>query len=142
MNQALDILQKYWKHDSFKNSQEQIINAVLEKRDTLVLLPTGGGKSLCYQIPALLNDGICLVISPLLSLMKDQVNHLQAKGIKASMIQSKADTDEIVALFDNIKFGGTKFLYLSPERLQSDLIIQKIGEFTIDILAVDEAHCI
>ncbi|MFY0629699.1 MAG: RecQ family ATP-dependent DNA helicase [Flavobacteriaceae bacterium] len=142
MSQALNILQKYWRYDSFKNNQEQIINAVLGKNDTLVLLPTGGGKSLCYQIPALLCDGTCIVISPLLSLMKDQVDHLQAKGIKANMIQSKATTDEIVALFDNVKYGGIKFLYLSPERLQSDLIIQKISELTIDILAIDEAHCI
>lgn len=142
MSQALNVLQQYWGYNSFKNSQEQIINAVLEKKDTLVLLPTGGGKSLCYQIPALLTEGVCLVISPLLSLMKDQVDHLQAKGVKASMIQSKATTDEIVALFDNIKYGGIKFLYLSPERLQSDLIIQKISELSVDILAVDEAHCI
>ena len=137
-----EILQKYWGHHSFRNSQEEIIDAVLCKKDVVALLPTGAGKSLCYQIPALVNEGICLVISPLISLMKDQTEQLEKKGIKALTIKSNATTDEIVSLFDNLKFGRYKFLYISPERLQSELILQKIKEISINLIAVDEAHCI
>jgi len=137
-----EILQKYWGHHSFRNSQEEIIDAILCKKDVVALLPTGAGKSLCYQIPALVNEGICLVISPLISLMKDQTEQLEKKGIKALTIKSNATTDEIVSLFDNLKFGRYKFLYISPERLQSELILQKIKEISINLIAVDEAHCI
>ena len=136
------ILQKYWGHSSFRDSQEDIIEAVLNKRDVVTILPTGGGKSLCYQVPGLILEGVCLVISPLISLMNDQTEQLRNKGIKALTIKSKATTDEIVSLFDNLKFGKYKFLYLSPERLQSDLVIQKIKEININLIAVDEAHCI
>jgi ATP-dependent DNA helicase RecQ len=108
----------------------------------LALLPTGGGKSLCYQVPALAREGICLVISPLISLMKDQIENLDSKGIKASTIKSKSSIDDIVALFDNLKYGHSKFLYLSPERLQSEFILQKIKEIPINLIAIDEAHCI
>ena len=137
-----EILQKYWGHHSFRNSQEEIIDTVLSKKDIVALLPTGAGKSLCYQIPALVNEGVCLVISPLISLMKDQTEQLEKKGIKALSIKSNATTDEIVSLFDNLKFGRYKFLYISPERLQSELILQKIKEISINLIAVDEAHCI
>ena len=136
------ILQKYWGHSSFRDSQEDIIKAVLNKKDVVTILPTGGGKSVCYQVPGLILEGVCLVISPLISLMNDQTEQLRNKGIKALTIKSKATTDEIVSLFDNLKFGQYKFLYLSPERLQSDLIIQKIKEININLIAVDEAHCI
>ena len=136
------ILQKYWGHSSFRDSQEDIIKAVLNKKDVVTVLPTGGGKSVCYQVPGLILEGVCLVISPLISLMNDQTEQLRNKGIKALTIKSKATTDEIVSLFDNLKFGQYKFLYLSPERLQSDLIIQKIKEININLIAVDEAHCI
>ena len=136
------ILQKYWGHSSFRDSQEDIIEAVLNKRDVVTILPTGGGKSLCYQVPGLILEGVCLVISPLISLMNDQTEQLRNNGIKALTIKSKATTDEIVSLFDNLKFGKYKFLYLSPERLQSDLVIQKIKEININLIAVDEAHCI
>ena len=137
-----EILQKYWGHHSFRNSQEEIIDTVLSKKDVVALLPTGAGKSLCYQIPALVNEGVCLVISPLISLMKDQTEQLEKKGVKALSIKSNATTDEIVSLFDNLKFGRYKFLYISPERLQSELILQKIKEISINLIAVDEAHCI
>jgi len=142
MTQPKEILKKYWGYESFRSPQESVINSVLEGKDTIALLPTGGGKSLCYQIPGVLLDGVCLVISPLISLMKDQVESLNRKGISAIALQSKLTVDEIVALFDNLKFGNAKFLYLSPERLQSPLIIQKIKELHINCIAVDEAHCI
>jgi len=137
-----DILLKYWGYNSFRTSQEAIIDKVLENKDVLALLPTGGGKSLCYQVPALAREGICLVISPLISLMKDQIENLDSKGIKASTIKSKSSIDDIVALFDNLKYGHSKFLYLSPERLQSEFILQKIKEIPINLIAIDEAHCI
>ena len=142
MTSPAQILQKYWGYSSFRDSQEDIIEAVLNKRDVVTILPTGGGKSLCYQVPGLILEGVCLVISPLISLMNDQTEQLRNKGIKALTIKSKATTDEIVSLFDNLKFGKYKFLYLSPERLQSDLVIQKIKEIDINLIAVDEAHCI
>ena len=142
MTQPKDILKTYWGYDSFRPPQEDIINAVLSGKDTIALLPTGGGKSLCYQIPGILLEGVCVVISPLISLMRDQVASLNKKGINAIALQSKLSVDEIVALFDNLKFGNAKFLYLSPERLQSPLIIQKIKELNINCIAVDEAHCI
>ena len=142
MTSPAQILQKYWGYSSFRDSQEDIIEAVLNKRDVVTILPTGGGKSLCYQIPGLILEGVCLVISPLISLMNDQTEQLRNNGIKALTIKSKATTDEIVSLFDNLKFGKYKFLYLSPERLQSDLVIQKIKEININLIAVDEAHCI
>ena len=137
-----EILQKYWGHSSFRNSQEEIIEAVLTDKDVVALLPTGGGKSICYQIPAMMKKGVCLVISPLISLMKDQIEQLEQKGIKALTIKSNARIDEIVSLFDNLKYGSCKFLYLSPERLQSEFILQKIKETPINLIAVDEAHCI
>ena len=137
-----DILQKYWGHSSFRNLQEEIIKAVMSKNDVVALLPTGAGKSLCYQIPALSKEGLCLVISPLISLMKDQIDQLEKKGIKALTIKSNASVDEIVTLFDNLKFGNYKFLYISPERLNSEFILNKVKQIPINLIAVDEAHCI
>ena len=142
MKSAEALLKKYWKFDGFRAPQQEIITAVLHQKDTIALLPTGGGKSVCFQIPALLQDGICLVISPLIALMQDQVQQLKAKGIKASLIASGASQDQIVTLFDNLKFGNYKFLYLSPERLQSSFIQQKLTELSINLIAIDEAHCI
>jgi len=138
----LEILQKYWKHTSFRKSQEDIINAVLEKKDVLTLLPTGGGKSVCYQVPTLVTKGVCIVISPLIALMHDQVNSLVNKGIKAIAITSQYSEHDIIIAFDNIQFGHIKFLYLSPEKLQSDLIQQKIKQLDVSLIAIDEAHCI
>jgi ATP-dependent DNA helicase RecQ len=142
MTQPKEILQQYWGYESFRQPQEQVIESVLNGNDTIALLPTGGGKSLCYQIPGMLKEGVCLVVSPLISLMRDQVASLNKRGINAIALQSKLSVDEIVMLFDNLKFGNVKFLYLSPERLQSPLIIQKIKELTLNCIAVDEAHCI
>ncbi|MEE9350412.1 MAG: RecQ family ATP-dependent DNA helicase [Flavobacteriaceae bacterium] len=138
----LKLLQHYWKHDSFRNSQEAIINTVLNQQEVIALLPTGGGKSVCYQIPALMNEGICIVVSPLIALMHDQVNSLIKKGIKAIAITSKLTETELVIAFDNMLYGGIKFLYISPEKLQSEFIKQKIKQLNVNLIAIDEAHCI
>ena len=136
------ILKKHWGFTEFRPLQEEIISAVQKQKDVIALLPTGGGKSICFQIPALAKEGVCLVISPLIALMQDQVDNLNTKGIKAKTIPSGVSQDEIITLFDNIKFGGVKFLYISPERLQSYFIQQKIKELNINLIAIDEAHCI
>ncbi|MDG2151780.1 MAG: RecQ family ATP-dependent DNA helicase [Polaribacter sp.] len=137
-----EILKKYWNYSEFRPQQEEIITSVLEQNDVIALLPTGGGKSICFQIPALSKEGVCIVISPLIALMQDQVENLNKRGIKAIHIPSRKSQDELITLFDNIKFGGFKFLYISPERLQSYFIQQKIKELAINLIAIDEAHCI
>ena len=142
MQEALSILQKYWKHDSFRTPQAEIIASVLDGKDTFALMPTGGGKSICFQIPALMQDGICLVISPLIALMKDQVANLQKLNIKAIALTGGISSDEISDLLDNCQFGNYKFLYLSPERLQADWILDRIKALPINLIAVDEAHCV
>ncbi len=138
----LDILKQYWGYSSFRPLQEDIINAVLEKRDTLALLPTGGGKSICFQVPALILDGICVVVTPLISLMKDQVDQLQKKGIKAVAIYSGMSRREIDITLDNCVYGDFKFLYVSPERLKTEIFIERARLMKISMLAIDEAHCI
>ena len=142
MSTPLKILQKYWKHSEFRNSQEAIIQTVLSSKDVIAFLPTGGGKSLCFQIPALINEGICIVISPLVALMQDQVSSLLEKEIKAVALTSSLSRNEIVIIFDNLQFGNYKFLYLSPERLSSEFIQEKISQLNVNLLAIDEAHCI
>jgi len=142
MPQALEILKKYWKHETFRTPQEEIIAAVLSGKDTFGLMPTGGGKSICFQIPALMQDGICLVISPLVALMKDQVANLQSKGIKAIALTGGIQQDELINLLDNCQFGNYKFLYLSPERLQNEWVLDRIKTLPINLIAVDEAHCV
>ena len=142
MSDATKTLKKYWNFSTFIEPQGEIIQAVLDKKDVIALLPTGGGKSICFQVPALIKEGVCLVISPLISLIQDQVENLKKRGIKATSIQSGASENEILTLFDNIKYGNYKFLYISPERLQNTLIQEKIKQLTISFVAVDEAHCI
>ncbi len=142
MSEALQILQKYWKHDHFRSLQNEIIDSVLENQDTFALLPTGGGKSICFQVPGMMREGICLVISPLVALMKDQVQHLQKRNIKAIALTGGIKSDEIIELLDNCQFGNYKFLYLSPERLQSDWILDRIKNLPINLIAIDEAHCV
>ena len=142
MSEALAILQKYWKHDTFRSPQDEIINSVLDGKDTFGLMPTGGGKSVCFQVPALMKEGICLVISPLVALMKDQVQRLQKLGIKAIALTGGIRSDEMITLLDNCEFGNYKFLYLSPERLQSDWILERIKNLPINLIAIDEAHCV
>lgn len=142
MQQALDILKKYWQHDTFRDPQDKIIQSVLEGHDTFALMPTGGGKSVTFQIPALMQDGLCLVISPLVALMKDQVQNLEKRGIKAIALTGSLSVNEISDLLDNCRFGNYKFLYLSPERLQADWIIERLKDLPINLVAVDEAHCV
>ncbi|WP_300487666.1 ATP-dependent DNA helicase RecQ [Flavobacterium sp.] len=142
MSEALQILQKYWKYDRFRIPQDAIIQSVLDGKDTFALLPTGGGKSICFQVPAMLLPGICLVISPLVALMKDQVQNLQKRDIKAIALTGGIPTDELIDLLDNCQFGNYKFLYVSPERLQSEWVMERIKSLPISLIAVDEAHCI
>ena len=137
-----EILLKYWGYKSFRPLQEDIIQSVMKGRDSLALLPTGGGKSICFQIPALALDGVCLVVTPLIALMKDQVESLQKKGIKASAIYSGMNTHEIDITISNCINGDTKFLYLSPERLESEKFLGNIRFLKVNLIAVDEAHCI
>ena len=136
------ILKKYWNFDEFRPPQEEIIKTVLSGKDCLALLPTGGGKSICFQIPALLGEGITLVISPLIALMKDQVNNLQKKGIEAQAIYSGMHYKEIDRILDNCIYGKTKLLYVSPERLHTDVFKSRFASMKVDLIAVDEAHCI
>lgn len=142
MQTALAILQKYWKHDQFRSLQNEIIDTVISGKDALAILPTGGGKSICFQVPALMQEGICLVISPLVALMKDQVANLQARDIKAIALTGGIRNEEMINLLDNCQFGNYKFLYLSPERLQSDWILDRIKNLPINLIAIDEAHCV
>lgn len=137
-----EILRKYWGFDNFRPLQMEIIQSVLRGNDTLALLPTGGGKSICFQVPALMNEGICIVVSPLIALMKDQVENLKAKGISAIAIYAGMGKREIDILLDNCIYGNVKFLYLSPERLLAELVQARIGYMKVNLIAIDEAHCI
>ncbi|SMD38269.1 ATP-dependent DNA helicase RecQ [Reichenbachiella faecimaris] len=142
MEQTKDILKKYWGYDAFRPLQEEIIASVLVGKDTLALLPTGGGKSICFQVPGLMLEGLCLVISPLIALMMDQVQQLKKRGISAAAVTSGMPKREIDILLDNCVYGKVKFLYVSPERLKSDLFIERLKKMEVGLLAVDEAHCI
>jgi ATP-dependent DNA helicase RecQ len=136
------ILLQYWGYSQFRPLQEDIIESVLQGKDTLALLPTGGGKSICFQVPAMAKEGICIVISPLIALMKDQVENLKKKNIPAIAINSTMHKKEIDIALDNCVYGNIKFLYLSPERLQSELVQVRLKKMKINLLAIDEAHCI
>lgn len=142
MDDPLLILRKYWKYNHFRPLQREIIHAVLEGHDVLAILPTGGGKSLCYQVPALMRDGLCLVVTPLIALMKDQVEALQRRGINALAIHSGMSRYAMDITLDNAIYGNYKFLYLSPERLHSELFQARLQKMKINLIAVDEAHCI
>lgn len=137
-----DTLKYFWGYDGFRDSQEEIIDSVINEKDNLVLLPTGAGKSLCYQLPALLKEGTCLVISPLLALMKDQVNQLKARGIEAEYLSSELDEYDAEAIYDRCRDGLTKLLYISPERITNIQFLQNIDDIQLSFIAVDEAHCI
>jgi ATP-dependent DNA helicase RecQ len=142
MQTPIQVLKQYWGFEQFRPLQEEIINAVLEREDTVGLLPTGGGKSICFQVPALIKPGICIVISPLIALMKDQVAHLRKKGIKADGIYSGMNQREIDIILDNCIYGHNKFLYVSPERLKTEIFKVRAARMKIDLIAIDEAHCI
>ncbi|HVM87849.1 MAG TPA: ATP-dependent DNA helicase RecQ [Puia sp.] len=139
---ALHILKQYFRHDSFRPLQEEIINTVLQKKDVLALLPTSGGKSICFQVPALMQNGFCLVISPLIALMKDQVEQLRKKGITAFAIYSGMGRKEVINTLKVAGESNCKFLYVSPERLETNLFREYLPSFNINLIAVDEAHCI
>ena len=139
---SAEILKKYWGYNTFRPLQKDIVDAVIKGHDTLALLPTGGGKSVCFQVPALLKEGICVVVSPLVALMKDQVENLNQKGIPAIAVYAGMGKREIDILLDNCVYGNIKFLYLSPERLLSDMVRTRISYMKVNLIAVDEAHCI
>lgn len=140
--EPVDILQQYWGFEGFRTLQEEIIRSVLDGNDTLALLPTGGGKSICFQVPAMAMEGIAIVVSPLIALMKDQVANLRKRNIKAEAIFSGMSFRDIDRILDNCVYGQVKFLYLSPERLRSELVIERIKKMQVNLVAVDEAHCI
>jgi len=142
MSTPLKILEKYWGHAEFRPLQAAIIDAVVAQKDVLALLPTGGGKSICFQVPALMQDGMCLVISPLIALMQDQVNNLQEKGIEAAVIHSGMPFSAVKETLQACTSGAYKFLYLSPERIESNLFKEYLPALDISLIAVDEAHCI
>jgi ATP-dependent DNA helicase RecQ len=142
MKVAETVLKKYWSHESFRPLQAEIIQNVLEKKATLALLPTGGGKSICFQIPGILLEGLCLVVSPLVALMKDQVMQLQKRGIKAEAIHSALSFRETALIYERAALGEIKFLYVSPERLKNTEFLSRMPYFNINLVAVDEAHCI
>ncbi len=137
-----EILFNYWNFPEFKTPQEDIIQSVLNKKDTLAILPTGGGKSLCFQIPAIIFDGLTLVISPLIALMKDQVQNLQSKEISTTYITNEIDQNTIGKILDDCQNNKIKLLYVSPERLQSRLFIERLSQINISLIAIDEAHCV
>ncbi|SHI94903.1 ATP-dependent DNA helicase RecQ [Hymenobacter daecheongensis DSM 21074] len=136
------VLRQNWGHQAFRPMQEDIIRSVLAGQDTLALLPTGGGKSICFQVPALARPGLCLVVSPLIALMKDQVENLRKRGIKAEAVYSGMSHQEIDQTLDNCVYGPVKFLYVSPERLLTDMFRARVGRMKVSLLAVDEAHCL
>lgn len=138
----LSILQQYWRYKDFRGIQREIIESIGQQRDTLGLMPTGGGKSITFQVPALAQPGICLVITPLIALMKDQVQHLKEKGITAAAIFSGMTRREILKTLDNCIFGDIKLLYISPERIGSELFLMKLRRMNVSFITVDEAHCI
>ena len=142
MPTAIQVLSKYWGYDNFRPLQKEIIESVAGGKDTLALMPTGGGKSLCFQIPALMHEGLCLVISPLIALMKDQVENLRKRDIKAEAIYSGLHYWEIEQIIENCIHGNIKLLYLSPERLNSELFQERLPQLPINFIAIDEAHCI
>lgn len=140
--EAKKILVNYWGYNNFRPMQEEIIDSVLAGKDTLALLPTGGGKSICFQVPGLIREGTCVVITPLISLMKDQVSNLKKNKIKAAAIHTGMHRDEIEAVYSNALYGGLKFLYISPERLGTDVTRDVISRMNVSLFVIDEAHCI
>ena len=139
---SVEVLQRYWGYEAFRPLQQEIVEAVLAGRDTLGLMPTGGGKSITFQVPGLMLPGLTLVVTPLISLMKDQVDRLRAQGIRAAAIHSGMGPEQMQHTLDNCLWGGYKFLYISPERLASASFLSWLQEARISLLAVDECHCI
>ncbi|MCX8486433.1 MAG: DEAD/DEAH box helicase [Crocinitomicaceae bacterium] len=142
MSKSEAVLKQFWGFDHFRPNQKAIVEDAIAGRDVLALLPTGGGKSICFQVPGLIREGITIVVSPLIALMQDQVDNLNKRGIRAKSITSGMSYKEIDYILDNARFGGLDFLYTSPERCQSDLFIERFKLMPVGLLVVDEAHCI
>ena len=139
--ELLGTLKRYWGYDSFRPVQEEIIRSVCQGRDTLALMPTGGGKSLTYQVPTMLREGLCIVVTPLIALMKDQVDRLRRLGINAAAIHSGLSMRQIDIVLDNCVYGDVKFLYVAPERLVTEAFRLRVERMRVSLLAVDEPHC-
>ena len=137
-----EALEKNFGHSTFRDGQKEVIDSILADRSTLAIFPTGGGKSLCYQLPALLLDGLTLVVSPLIALMKDQVDTLVAKGISAARLDSTLSADEAISLYQRLENGDFKLLYVAPERLANEKFRARLAKIKLALLAIDEAHCI
>ena len=142
MTSPLDILKEYWGYSSFRPMQDKIVNTALAGKDVLAILPTGGGKSVCFQVPTMLKDGIALVITPLIALMKDQVQNLNDRGIKALAVYAGMNKREVDLALNNAAYGDVKFLYISPERLNTRLFKSYLEVLNICFIVIDEAHCI
>ena len=142
MTKPVDILKEYWGYDAFRPMQEEIVQTALEGRDVLAILPTGGGKSVCFQVPAMMREGIAIVVTPLIALMKDQVQNLAARGIKALCVNAGMSRREVDLALNNAAYGDFKFLYVSPERLGTQLFRSYLQEMNVSFIVVDEAHCI
>ena len=142
MEQPIDILAQYWGHTQFRPLQPEIIDAVLNGKDTLALLPTGGGKSICFQVPGLVLPGLTIVVSPLIALMQDQVQNLVERGVSAIAINSSLGAQEIDLRLQAAMDGKYKFLYLAPERILTDIFLDRLPMMNVSLLAVDEAHCL
>ena len=141
-DQYQEILQKYWGYPDFRGIQREIIESIASGKDTLGLMPTGGGKSITFQVPALAKKGVCIVVTPLIALMKDQVQHLKQRGILAEAIHTGMSRSEIIQILENCIFGEIKFLYVSPERLSSEIFLVKLKHIQVSFITIDEAHCI
>ncbi|WP_088340998.1 RecQ family ATP-dependent DNA helicase [Robiginitalea sediminis] len=139
---VLDILKQYWGYPNFRGRQQDVVETLVSGRDAVVLFPTGGGKSLCYQVPGMALEGICLVVSPLVALMEDQLEDLKSRGIRAVGLYGRLPEPELVRRLDQAAFGSCKFLYLSPERLRQDLVFRRLQQLPLSLIAIDEAHCI
>ena len=142
MISPLEILKKYWGYDVFRPLQTDVIHSALNGDDALVLMPTGGGKSICYQVPGIILPGVCIVVSPLVALMEDQVQNLKRRGVKAEFIHSGLSLKDVDRILDNAVYGALDFLYIAPERIKSHLFITRFEQMPVGLLVVDEAHCI
>ena len=142
MDKFQEILHTYWGFSDFRGIQRDIIESIAAGKDTLGLMPTGGGKSITFQVPALAQEGVCIVITPLIALMKDQVQHLKERGIQAAAIHADKSRSEVIQILENCIFGGIKILYVSPERLASEIFQTKLRHIPVSFITVDEAHCI
>ena len=142
MTEAKSLLNKYWSYNTFRDGQEEIIDKVTQGKDVLALMPTGGGKSICYQIPGLLKSGKTLVISPLIALIEDQVHNLKSKNIAVANLSEATNENDLLRILDNIQYSSIKFIFASPEKLKNSIVQNRLSDLNIDLIVLDEAHCI